>query len=95
MEETLITNSDAVILLVQSVLLGVLIMPVVQLLKKIAFFTDVEPRYMVASLSIISVWLASIILAPDMTILQIINGGLAAAGTATLTHAAVRPKSKK
>lgn len=84
---TVVTEQVGTIsLLMSGVIMGLVIMPLVQVLKRLLFFKDVEARYLVAALSIIAVAILSRFIDPTMTVAEIINKGLAAVGTATLTH---------
>ena len=66
--------------------MGIVIMPITQYLKNVQFFANVDPKSIVAILSIISVAILSRFLAPDMTVEEIIKTGFALVGIATMTH---------
>lgn len=97
MDSTIVTPDgiEAIGTLMNGVIMGLIIMPLVQIIKNITFFSSVEPRYLVLALSIISVAILSQWLAPQMSVTEIINTALAGVGTATVTHLGYSKTKKK
>lgn len=85
---TELANQDIqmIITLINGAVMGVLIMPLVEILKKITFFHNVKAQDMALLLTIIFVGILQFFIAPGMTLLQIINAGFAAFGAATAMH---------
>jgi len=77
---------ETVHLLMANVVMGLLIMPLVQWLKKLQIFAAIEPRYLVTGLTIICVFLLVQVFAPGLGWQEIVSSALAMVGASNLTH---------
>lgn len=85
---------ETVNLLMMNVVIGLLIMPLVQWLKKLQIFAMIEPRYLVTGLTIICVFILVQVFAPGLTWQEIISSALAMVGASNLTHLGVKQTRK-
>ena len=90
MEDTLInvvTNPDGSIntinLLMGNVIIGGIIIPLVQLIKK---FVDIPPQYITAALAIASVWVLTEWLMPGTSFGEIVRIAFTSIGVSTVIH---------
>jgi hypothetical protein len=80
--------------LLMPIIIGLIITPIVQIAKKVAFLSAIDPRYITSAVSILAVFLLTRLYAPDMTWADIIKTALALVGGATLGHAGLQEIKK-
>ena len=81
---------ETIDLLMGSMIVGGVIIPVVQGLKKFSFFDAVKPQYLSAILAFLAVWGLSYFFNPGMEIAEIVASALASIGMSATVHAPLK-----